>query len=104
MKNLQPDPLQKAHDLFQDEVRLENELRQLCDVADKSKTGRISNQEWSDCMEEGRMREFLEMLGFSALHVHEFFQMLLAMEKSRGGEEVTIEHFVKGCMRLRGSA
>jgi chemotaxis signal transduction protein len=55
-------------------------------------------------MEHGSLKELLEMLGFRADHVHEFFMILWEEADESDADGVDIESFVQGCLRLRGMA
>lgn len=112
MKNLEPDAIQKAHNLAVENRLLEAKLRELCSVVDVDSSGKISQGEWRSAMEDGRLSELLGLLGFSSREFHEFFSMLSGCQPGAAecGEEDADEYlvdadcFVNGCLALRGTA
>merc|ERR1719323_2198684 len=77
------------------------QLKVLVREMDEDRSGSISKEEFRKYMEDTRFRSCLSTLGLDVRDAHSFFEML--MEQS-GNQEVGIDSFVEGAMRMRGSA
>merc|ERR1712032_216507 len=103
MKSLEPDDFERAHFNTVEERRAQQELRALCDEVDVDHTGIMTSSQWKLCIEDQRMTAYLDMLGFPRCHLDDLFHMLCTSQEARG-EVVVVEDFVRGCMRMRGTA
>merc|ERR1712083_470517 len=79
------------------------DLRALCSKFDVDDTGFLTSSQWKRCVENGKMLEYLDRLGFPPYHLDKFYHMLTTDHRTEG-EVVIIEDFVRGCMRMRGTA
>merc|ERR1719265_1323480 len=68
--------------------------------ADKEGTGEISASSLDECLNDPRMRAHLAAIGLDAAEAEGLFR-LLDLDSSG---TITVEEFIFGCMRMRGSA
>jgi len=101
MKHMGNEREEKAQMHAEEQLLLEQDLRAMCHEADLDGTGKISLQEWEQALVNGKMHSYLDMMGFRVHDVMEFFR-LLAKHEPTG--DIDIGTFVRGCMRLKGSA
>lgn len=77
------------------------QLRRLCEEIDSDKSGTITLDEFTNCFQDTKNGTFLASIGLDISDAEVFFHMLSGIT---GREEVDIESFVEGCMRLKGNA
>jgi len=77
------------------------QLRRLCLEMDADRSGTITWMELSEQLEDEAVATFLASIGLDIQDAETFFQILASIN---GTEEVDIDTFVMGCLRLKGSA
>jgi hypothetical protein len=100
MKSMQSSKEEAIFEYADAEAEIADNIRQLCNEADASQTGTISKKEWVDAIRKGSMQAYLDLIGLRMHNVMEFFNALAAQHNG----QVDIDEFVKGCMRMKGSA
>ncbi|CAE7319879.1 unnamed protein product [Symbiodinium sp. CCMP2592] len=96
---------QRDHDMVMQNVVQEKEghmrkCRQLFGMLDLDDTGSITITELEERLEDPQVRLFFEALELSIDDVWTFFMLL----DGDSGQEIDMEEFLFGCMRLRGNA
>merc|ERR1712066_860626 len=77
------------------------ELRKLTMTADNDFSGTLSLEEYTRFMQDPKFRSFFEMRGLDIKDAEMFFHMLTAVTQR---DEVDIQTFVEGALRMRGFA
>lgn len=77
------------------------EVKRLCHQMDFNQSGAISWQEFKDRLADPTVKAYLHSLGLEVKDAYMFFETLRSIS---GGEEVDIDAFVEGCMKMRGAA
>jgi len=103
LKLAQPDRDTLALEHRRKELVESQELREICMAMDRNESGTIDPQEFFASFRAGKLRAHLEVLGLHIKDADVFFQLLMA-ENDTTEQELDIDEFVAGCMRLRGSA
>merc|ERR1712217_73571 len=75
-------------------------LRKWFARADEDNSGVVSLEELEASLDEPDMIAFVHSMGIQLLDLKQFFSML----SSSGQEEVTLETFVMGCIKMKGEA
>merc|ERR1712061_596304 len=73
----------------------------LCKELDFDGNGKIDKAQFSNMMNNAKLRAYFGVQGLDIKDAEGFFQMLLEIS---GDSEVEIGHFVDGCMKMRGGA
>jgi len=101
LKIAQPD----SETIMMERRREDNQLAEdLLDIAyklDKDMTGSISWKEFETFMTNGQVRGIFEAKGITIKDAQGFFGMLSSVSNA---EEIDIEKFVAGCLRMKGAA
>merc|ERR1712032_941916 len=84
-----------------DEQQTETALTALCKAADTDGNGRIGLEEWHEAFDALTHHSFFDTLGLRSHDVAEFFTILVNRSED---QQASIKEFVKGCLRLRGTA
>eukprot|EP00413_Alexandrium_margalefii_P002315 CAMPEP_0204519758 /NCGR_PEP_ID=MMETSP0661-20131031/4900_1 /ASSEMBLY_ACC=CAM_ASM_000606 /TAXON_ID=109239 /ORGANISM="Alexandrium margalefi, Strain AMGDE01CS-322" /LENGTH=228 /DNA_ID=CAMNT_0051525273 /DNA_START=29 /DNA_END=715 /DNA_ORIENTATION=- len=101
MRLAEPDTMSQARrQRFKERVEAE-ELRRMCRKMDSNNSGTISAEEFHRHIGTNEMRCSFSVLGLDIRNAQEFFDMLAFIGDD---DEVDIESFVQGCLRMRGSA
>eukprot|EP00928_Gymnodinium_smaydae_P014117 TRINITY_DN15113_c0_g2_i1.p1 TRINITY_DN15113_c0_g2~~TRINITY_DN15113_c0_g2_i1.p1 ORF type:complete len:671 (+),score=125.43 TRINITY_DN15113_c0_g2_i1:71-2083(+) len=77
------------------------QLRRLCYEMDTDRSGTITPDEFLHFSEDENARALLASIGLDIQDAEVFFDILCALS---GSDQVEIEAFVDGCLRLKGSA
>lgn len=101
MKLAQPDRDAIALEHRKEQITTAEELRQVFEGFGGRKPGVLTKQEFTEQMRRGKLIAHLSTLGLDVRDATLFFGVLAA---SSDTQEVDINAFVDGCMRLRGSA
>eukprot|EP00928_Gymnodinium_smaydae_P039180 TRINITY_DN26819_c0_g1_i1.p1 TRINITY_DN26819_c0_g1~~TRINITY_DN26819_c0_g1_i1.p1 ORF type:complete len:731 (-),score=167.86 TRINITY_DN26819_c0_g1_i1:97-2289(-) len=101
MKLAQPDRETLALEQRKKEIAEMNELHAIVSEIDKDRSGKISAEEFYRTTHSPKMKAYLTLLGLDVKDAEMFFNMLVNVSDK---QEVDIESFVNGCMRLRGPA
>jgi len=101
MQSLSPNREQMAIKLEEEEQGFADELKKLCIAVDADHSGFLTKEQFEDGIDKGRIPLLLHLLGLDQDHVQNFFDVLCA---SSDDNQVDIESFVRGCMRLKGPA
>merc|ERR1719468_1471747 len=83
------------------EIAAAEELRLIIDQFDLDRSGQITREEWQDISSMPETLEDFAVCGLDVKDADAFFEAMLAMH---GCNEVHIDAFVSGCLRLRGAA
>eukprot|EP00931_Biecheleriopsis_adriatica_P003954 TRINITY_DN10569_c0_g2_i1.p1 TRINITY_DN10569_c0_g2~~TRINITY_DN10569_c0_g2_i1.p1 ORF type:complete len:718 (+),score=127.25 TRINITY_DN10569_c0_g2_i1:74-2227(+) len=75
------------------------EFRSLCVKLDTDESGKISEEEFKEHMKNPFMISYMSQVGLELHDVQHFFKVVAS-----DAEEVDIDHFVEGCMAMKGSA
>eukprot|EP00929_Paragymnodinium_shiwhaense_P063666 TRINITY_DN31819_c1_g2_i3.p1 TRINITY_DN31819_c1_g2~~TRINITY_DN31819_c1_g2_i3.p1 ORF type:complete len:326 (-),score=85.59 TRINITY_DN31819_c1_g2_i3:87-1064(-) len=90
--------LKRRHDLED-----AKELMHLCRLVDMDNSNTISFDEFEQFMQNEELRQYFDVRGIDVKDADMFFRMLCAAAEV-SGEEVDLETFIGGCMRLKGFA
>jgi len=101
MQSLTPNKEQQAMNLDAEERGYAKELERLCIDVDADKSGCLTKEQFNDGIEKGRIPLLLHLLGLNRQNVQNFFDTLC---DATPDSQVDIKSFVRGCMRLKGSA
>eukprot|EP00928_Gymnodinium_smaydae_P043485 TRINITY_DN29120_c0_g1_i1.p1 TRINITY_DN29120_c0_g1~~TRINITY_DN29120_c0_g1_i1.p1 ORF type:complete len:610 (-),score=103.14 TRINITY_DN29120_c0_g1_i1:251-2080(-) len=101
LKLAQPDRDALALDLRKQEKEFEAELRRLCKELDTTESGRVSKEDLAMFLEQSKTKAYLAVLGLDIKDAELFFGMLA---NATGEDDVHMEAFIQGCMRLKGHA
>eukprot|EP00418_Pyrodinium_bahamense_P017772 CAMPEP_0179106120 /NCGR_PEP_ID=MMETSP0796-20121207/49319_1 /TAXON_ID=73915 /ORGANISM="Pyrodinium bahamense, Strain pbaha01" /LENGTH=722 /DNA_ID=CAMNT_0020804127 /DNA_START=40 /DNA_END=2208 /DNA_ORIENTATION=- len=101
LKLAKPDRETMALEHRKKEMSEAQELRDLCNSMDIDNSGTIDPEEFCANFRSGKLRAHLQVLGLHIKDAEMFFEILLGDNSAR---EVSIDEFVAGCMRLRGTA
>jgi len=101
MKLAAPDRENLALELRRTLMSEAETLWRFCKEMDVDGSGTISAEEFRAQMENDRFKAHLQVMGLCIQDAEIFFNMMLAADEA---EEVDIECFVYGCMRLKGHA
>eukprot|EP00929_Paragymnodinium_shiwhaense_P112429 TRINITY_DN8068_c0_g1_i1.p1 TRINITY_DN8068_c0_g1~~TRINITY_DN8068_c0_g1_i1.p1 ORF type:complete len:728 (+),score=150.25 TRINITY_DN8068_c0_g1_i1:83-2266(+) len=80
------------------------ELLQLCELVDRDGSKTISCEEFEDFIQNEHLRQYFDVRGIDIKDAQMFYQMLCAAAEVGDNEEVDIETFIGGCLRLKGLA
>lgn len=101
MKLATPDRETVALEQRKQDLKQAQELRSICHILDRNKTGFISEDAFMKNLKDGHFRARLTLLGLDVKHATLFFDIICA---GIPRNKVPIESFVTGAMRLKGSA
>jgi hypothetical protein len=101
MKNIIADKDEKAEEQADEQMRIADELREICHEVDAGHDGRLTPQEFKRAVTTPRFKTFLEMMDFRASEIQDFLALLCTGKERQG---VNIDTFVNLCMRFRGPA
>jgi hypothetical protein len=101
MKNIIADKDEKAEEQADEQKRIADELREICQAVDAGQDGRLTPQEFKRAVTTPRFKTFLEMMDFRASEIQDFLALLCTGKEREG---VNIDTFVNLCMRFRGPA
>merc|ERR1712066_451971 len=103
MKLAEPDMVEVVMEKRKAEESEKAELRRLAGTLDTDGSGKVSQAEFMVQMRNPNspLRTYLEGLGLDKMAVQRFFSMLL--ESSRN-QEVDLNTFVYGCLKIRSPA
>lgn len=101
MKLAQPDPYTVALEQRKMELLEAAELRHVCRDLENPHSGKISPEDFEKGFHSGKLRAHLRVLGLDIKDTQKFFSVLSA---TSGENEIDIETFVNGCMKLKGQA
>jgi uncharacterized membrane protein len=108
MECLQPDMEKLAVEKIKQEFEHASELERLCLAVDDDQSGALTQSQFKDGIEKGKIPRLLMLLGLNKEHVLKFFDTLALNGGGKGQgleeREVNIHSFVQGCMRLKGAA
>jgi len=112
LKIAQGDLATKAQDEHMKEKEMAEELLRLFVAGDVDEDRKLTESEFRDMLESGRLERYLKYIGIDPVWLHENLPLMfqkLAMENSEKvdrGEEIQIDmkFFVHLCMMLRGAA
>jgi len=76
-------------------------LRRLCHQMDEDASGTITWSEFEEALNKGTVSTHLAAIGLDVHDAEMFFEMLASIS---GSDEVNIDDFVLGCMRMKGGA
>lgn len=79
------------------------ELMKLCTMVDKDMSGTISSDEFEFFIQNEAFRQYFDVRGIDVKDAAMFFQMLCAAAEVTG-DEVDVDTFIGGCLRLKGVA
>jgi len=89
----------------QDIVEEKEQFRRLCQAMDDDKDGVISWEEFQKWMCNPVMLTYMATIGIEVFDVELFFNTVAQKEgKVCKKGEITIDHFVEGCMHMKGTA
>jgi len=98
-KRATPDTQTQARDHRRRLVKQAGELRQLCEAMDEDHDNTISKKEFFNTKSK-KLKDYLKLMGLHYHDISELFQLLSA----DGDNKVSIDDFVRACMRLNTGA
>lgn len=101
MKLAQPDIEQLLADKHKEDYETANELRSVFSRLDANGTGTLSLEELQEALCDYKLISYFEMKGLRIHDAERFFSMLANVTDS---EEVSIDSFVGGCLKMKGVA
>jgi len=101
MKSMMSEKEEAANEHAHSERQCAEDLRILCEDADVSKEGWLSPGEWNRMIRNPKFHSYLHLLGFRVQNVCDYFRALSG--RAEDGS-VDLDEFVRGCMRLKGTA
>jgi len=115
MQSLSPNREKQAREHEREEQENAEELKKLCLAVDYDKTRMLTREQFEDGLRKEKIPRLLMLLGIDKEQATQFFDALAhynEKERIRNGkrrrprkmQEVEVDGFVQGCMRLRGTA
>jgi len=101
MKLAKPDEETLLAERKQHDLELDQMLRELFNMVDDDDSGVITIDELQQAIEDARVLHKFELLGISVRDADTFFHTLTAISH---GEDLRIDEFVEGCLKLKGPA
>merc|ERR1719384_2398330 len=78
-----------------------NDLRVMISSLDADDSGVITREEWLKMATRPEVLTYFEVADLDIKDANEFFDAVVNLT---GCEEIEIEHFVEGCMKVKGAA
>jgi len=101
LKIARPDMEEKMLDACQDDLEAIKELKGIFHMMDTDKSGMISFKEFQTSLKDVRIQSYFEMREISLSQASMLFEML---SLTSAADEIDVDTFVTGCMRMRGYA
>jgi len=89
--------MQKEMEIKETYIR---EMRELFAQMDEDESGTITHQEIKEYLDDPRVLLYFQVLGLDARDSEKLFSLI----DERGNEEVSVQEFIDGCLRLKGQA
>jgi len=102
VKCAQPDLETQALAEMREYVDKGDELHSLLSSADTDRNGKLSVEEFRQKLSQPKVLAQLAAFGLNVKDAQMFFELLLAESSEQDG--LPLDHFVDGCLRMRGSA
>eukprot|EP00747_Dinoflagellata_sp_TGD_P217702 gnl/TRDRNA2_/TRDRNA2_90070_c0_seq1.p1 gnl/TRDRNA2_/TRDRNA2_90070_c0~~gnl/TRDRNA2_/TRDRNA2_90070_c0_seq1.p1 ORF type:complete len:730 (+),score=165.39 gnl/TRDRNA2_/TRDRNA2_90070_c0_seq1:82-2190(+) len=101
MKVSEPERDDLLTDLRKQHTEEVEDVKDLCRKIDLDNSGTISWTEFETCAEDEVMKTYMSLLGLDVKDAAMFFDSLA---EAGGSDEVDIDSFVEGCLRMKGPA
>merc|ERR1712232_357776 len=90
----------QVQEVIEQEKKIEDGLRKIFEDLDDDKSGTLSWEEFESNLENDRIRGYLATLGIEVWKAKSLFKMVDIDDTNN----VPIDDFTQGCMRLKGTA
>jgi len=101
LKIARPDMEEKMMDECEQDLESIKELKELFQIMDLDSSSRVSYKEFQTSMRDVRIQSYFELKGISTTQASILFEMLV---RTSEGDEIDVDTFVTGCLRMKGYA
>lgn len=101
MELAKPDPFSQALEQQERDLTQAEELKIACNDLTSAKSSSIQPEDFERAINHGKLRAHLKVLGLDIKDARKFFTTITA---ASGQDELDIDMFVNGCMKLKGNA
>jgi len=101
LKIARPDLEEKMMDECEEDLEAIKELKELFQMMDLDKSSSVSYREFQTSMHDVRIQSYFELKGISITQASILFEMLA---RTADGDEIDVDTFVAGCLRMKGYA